>query len=215
MNEKFGRCLIVVGAVLILCALVFYLRNQTLDRRAGAQARKTLEQLRTVVENEIVKTDTRPVMPEEQSENSEGKPERRTNMPTVYIDDVEYIGYMSIPVIEIELPVAAELNEDTLASYPCRYVGSAYTNNLVIAAHNFVSSFGELKTLKTGDEVELTDINGNVFRYKVELMEKLLPASVDEMINSEYDFTLFTCTKGGKFRIAVRCNEIEKNYYKS
>lgn len=206
MKKKFGIILIIAGALIILSSLMIHFRNTSIEKKAEESSWKVLEQLKYIMQSSGMHKVT-------EQEKTEEKPAPDREMPEVTIDDINYIGYLSIPEINVELPIAAELNDDTLSTSPCKYVGSVYSNNLVIAAHNFVGNFGELKTLKEGDEVILTDVNGNVFRYEVKVFEKLSSRDVDKMINSDYDFTLFTCTKGGKFRIALRCREINENKY--
>ena len=124
--------------------------------------------------------------------------------PTVSLDGEEYLGVLSLPTLALELPVISQWSYPRLKTEPCRYCGSAYSNNLVIAAHNYPSHFGALKDLQTGDEVVLTDMDGNVFLYQVSLTEVLNPDDVDGMTDG-WDLTLFTCTIGGQFRVAVRC----------
>ena len=36
-------------------------------------------------------------------------------------------------------------------------------------------------------------------------METLMPTAVEEMESGDWDLTLFTCTVGGRTRVAVRC----------
>ena len=105
----------------------------------------------------------------------------------------------------MELPVISEWSSSDLNVAPCRYAGSAYSNNLVIAAHNYRSHFGRLDNLSPGDEVVFTDVDGNVFRYEVIELETLSSYASDEMVSGDWDLTLFTCTLSGQQRITVRC----------
>ena len=59
-------------------------------------------------------------------------------------------------------------------------------------------------TLKAGDTITFTDVDGNVFTYQMVERETLLPASIEEMESGDWDLTLFTCTVGGKSRVTVR-----------
>ena len=70
------------------------------------------------------------------------------------------------------------------------------------------SHFGQIKTLKPGDAVVFTDVDGNVYSYEVAELETLQPAAVDEMKSGEWDLTLFTCTIGGQTRVTVRCDRV-------
>ena len=126
-------------------------------------------------------------------------------MPTQTIDGIDYIGVLEIPSLNLELPVISQWSYPNLRIAPCRYSGSAYSGGLVIAAHNYDSHFGRLKTLQTDDEVIFTDIDGNTFTYKVAVMEILEPLATEEMKSEEWDLSLFTCTIGGRSRVTVRC----------
>ena len=127
------------------------------------------------------------------------------DMPTIEYQGYKYIGTLCIPVIDLELPVMDSWSYPQLKTAPCRYDGSVYLNNMVIAAHNYTGHFGRLKNLQLGDAVIFTDIDGNVFNYKVSKMETIVPSAVEEMKNGNYDLTVFTCTVGGQTRVTVRC----------
>ena len=89
-------------------------------------------------------------------------------------------------------------------------MGSAYTGDLVIAAHNYISHFGNLKRLQLGDSVTFTDMEGNKFHYEVEVLETLASTAVEEMTSGKWDLSLFTCTVGGQQRVTVRCKLVEE-----
>ena len=129
-------------------------------------------------------------------------------MPVTEMDGIGYIGTLRIPALELELPVISEWSYPNLKIAPCRYVGSAYLNTLVIAAHNYQSHFGTLKNLSEGDAVTFTDMDGNLFCYEVTALETLPPTAIAEMTASDYDLTLFTCTLGGANRVTVRCDQV-------
>ena len=122
----------------------------------------------------------------------------------VVMDDRAYVGILSIPKLNLELPVANTLTNEALKETPCRYSGSAVGNDLVIAAHNYKSHFAGINKLKTGDLIIFTDVNGEEITYQVTLLEIVMPTAVEEVVDSEYDITLFTCTYGGNERVVVR-----------
>lgn len=105
-----------------------------------------------------------------------------------------------------ELPVISSWDYPGLRVAPCRYTGSAYTDDLVIAAHNYASHFGRLRELSQGDSIRFTDTDGNVFDYVVSELEILEPYAVSQMTEGDWDLTLFTCTPGGQHRVTLRCN---------
>lgn len=125
-------------------------------------------------------------------------------IPSIELDGNRYIGLLEIPVLNISLPIIKEWSYPNLKIAPCRYEGSAYTGDLIIAAHNYNSHFGGLKTLKPGDEVKFWDVDGNLFAYEVASTEVLGGTAVEDMLSGEWDLTLFTCTYGGRTRVTVR-----------
>lgn len=131
-------------------------------------------------------------------------------MPVVEIDGISYVGTLEIPMCNLALPVIDELSDPNLKIAPCRYSGSAYKNNLILAGHNYKSQFGQLKKLSVGDEIIFIDMAGNAFLYQVMAQEVLEPTEVMEMKTGDWDLTLFTCTYGGQKRIAVRCMLVVK-----
>ena len=74
------------------------------------------------------------------------------------------------------------------------------------AAHNYQNHFGRLKELSRGDTVVFTDMESIVNAYSVEKVETLAPTEIDAVQNSGYDLVLYTCTIGGKTRVAVFCS---------
>ena len=121
------------------------------------------------------------------------------------LGDVACIGILEIPALDLELPVISSWSYSSLRLAPCRYSGSAYKGDLVIAAHNYQSHFGGLRTLPEGSEVFFTDAVGNRFSYYVAVTEALTPWSVDDMTSGEWPLTLFTCTLDSQNRVTVRC----------
>lgn len=130
-------------------------------------------------------------------------------MPTQQIDGRAYIGTLQIPALGLELPIISQWSYPDLKIAPCRYQGSAYTDDLILAGHNYPAHFGNLKTLQPGMEVTFTDVDGNQFRYQVAELETLEPTAIEEMEAGEWDLTLFTCTIGGQSRVTVRCERTE------
>ncbi len=129
-------------------------------------------------------------------------------MTVVEINGYGYIGYLSIPALGLELPVMSKWDYSRLKKSPCLYYGSVKTDNMVIAAHNYARHFGKLSKLKIGDTVRFTDMDGNVYVYAVGDLEIIKPTATEEMIASDWELSLYTCTYGGKSRVTVRCERV-------
>ncbi len=188
INKKIGMFLIVIGIIFICIAGVFYILNYIEDRNAGI----TSEYIVTKLINENVEHD-----------------KLNTEMTVKNIDGNDYIGYITIPSINIKLPVMSNWNYDKLKIAPCRYNGWTTTGDFVIAAHNYQKHFGLLHKLKNGDKVTFTDMNGNVYYYEVGDIEMLLPTETEEMIKSDWDLSLYTCVYSASKRMTIRCKKVE------
>ena len=181
----------VLGAVLLAAALSLFIWNRYEDYRAGESAAEILSRL------------------EEQAGDADTDDPYGTEMTEAMMDGYSYIGWVTIPSLGLELPVMAGWSYPQLRIAPCRYSGSTKTDDLVIAAHNYSRHFGNIKNLSPGDAVYFTDMDGETTAYEVAEVDTLNPAAVEEMTDSGYALTLFTCTYGGQSRVTVRCDRAE------
>ena len=201
-----GKIFTITGLLLFAAALALSVYNLWDGYRAVQSREKLLEEYRD--KNQNISGEG------EQAEESDGQiPDYQLNpemeMPEITLEDLDgaaCIGVLEIPKIDLKLPVLSEWSYQLLKKAPCRYSGSAYLDNLVIAAHNYRTHFGKLKELETDDEVIFTDAAGNRFEYKVAAVEALTPQSVEDMTSGEWALSLFTCTLDGKNRVTVRCD---------
>ncbi len=129
-------------------------------------------------------------------------------MPVQIIDGEAYIGTLYVPALDLSLPVISEWSYPRLKKAPCRYKGSAYKDDFIIAGHNYRTHFGELKNLQLGDRIAFTDNDNNQFLYQIVEMEVLDRTAVKEMEAGDWDLTLFTCTVGGASRVTIRCQRV-------
>lgn len=205
-KNQIGKIFTITGLLLFAAALALSVYNLWDGYRAEQSREKLLEEYRD--KNQNISDEG------EQAEESDGQiPDYQLNpemeMPEIILEDLDgaaCIGVLEIPAIDLKLPVLSEWSYPLLKKAPCRYSGSAYLDNLVIAAHNYRTHFGKLKELETGDEVIFTDAAGNRFEYKVAVVEALTPQSVEDMTSGEWALSLFTCTLDGKNRVTVRCD---------
>jgi len=127
------------------------------------------------------------------------------NKKFVMIDGNAYIGMISIPDLNIQLPVMAVWSNPNMKLAPCRYFGSLASNNMVILAHDYKRFFGNISTLAQGSPVIFTDADGVDHPFAVAEVTTLAPTAIAEMTGSDYPLTLFTCTYSGTARVTVRC----------
>ena len=205
-KNQIGKIFTITGLLLFAAALALSAYNLWDGYRAEQSREKLLEEYRD--KNQNISDEG------EQAEESDGQiPDYQLNpemeMPEVRLEELDgaaCIGVLEIPEIDLKLPVLSEWSYPLLKKAPCRYSGSAYLDNLVIAAHNYRTHFGKLKELEVGTEVIFTDAAENRFEYKVAAVEALTPQSVEDMTSGEWALSLFTCTLDGKNRVTVRCD---------
>ena len=210
------------GCILLAGALGLVLYNLYEDRFAGKSSLRILDEIdpgRTLPDaddlSEDGSTDQILIHCDEEGEAVTGMvPENKVplfidypsmEMPVKVIDGEEYIGYLTIPSIDRELPVTSVWSYPLLRIAPGRYTGSVYTHDIVICGHNYDRHFGAIKDLQEGAEVLFTDMAGNRFGYSVLEVEQLEPYDSEEMTSGDWDLTFFTCTLGGAHRVTVRC----------
>lgn len=202
-GRKTGNILITIGLLLVAAALFLTIFNLWDSARAEKAAKLAARQLKESSLKENLSAKPGELIIPDYMLNPD------MDMPAVEVDGYRYIGTISIPSLELELPVMEEWSDTKLRKAPCRYSGSAYLDNMVIAAHNYRNHFGRLKNIAMGEEVIFTDNDGNLFRYEAAEMETLGKYDVEEMTSGDWDLTLFTCTYGGKSRVTLRCLRIQ------
>ena len=198
MKSRKASVLIAAGLLLIAAGMLLAVYNLYDANRASRSVQQAVTQLSSVQQEQLL----------EKNEIPDYILNPAMEMPEEEIDGRRYIGRLEIPSCNLELPVISRWSYPALKVAPCRYQGSAYQDDLIIAAHNYASHFGSLKTVQQGDSIIFTDADGNVFRYQVVEKEVLKDTAIEEMEAGEWDLTLFTCTIGGANRITVRCEKV-------
>lgn len=203
----------VLGALLILGAIILTYWNQKEDDTALKAVEQIVPQLVQQIQENTDAENMDPdldIIPElELQKPVELLTEEDKKMTEVEIDGNLYIGYISIPALNVDLPIMSTWSYAQLRIAPCRYNGSIRGEDLVLMAHNYKSHFGPISGLEIGDEVFFTDMDGKTISYAVAGKDILDPSAVEIMIAGEYDLTLFTCTYGGASRVTIYCDMVK------
>lgn len=196
MRNKIGILCMIIGTVLISLALFLLVYN----RNENKKAEEISSQVVLEIKDEILRKENGDFS----EKNNTAEESIIDEVSTIEIDGNKYIGYLTIPALNLELPVMSEWSYAKLKIAPCRQLGSVRDNNLVIAGHNYNSHFGRLSKLKIEDIIIFTGINGKKTEYSVGALETLHSDQNDAMLNSEWELTLYTCTYSGRDRITIR-----------
>lgn len=213
MRKWIGTICIILGVACLLAAIGFVIYNRLEAENAADISQSLLQNVQLVIDEH--KTNDLP-----QSENDDLDSVENDELPedvntpaemaTIKVDGYDCIGVLSVPVLELKLPVLTDWSYTKLKQAPCHYYGSYYESDFVIAAHNYQVHFGRLSELHSDDIVIFTDVHGVDHYYEVVLLETLIPTATEEMITSGFDLSLYTCTPGGGNRVTVRCSRVKE-----
>lgn len=184
MKNKVSKILTSSGVVCILLAATMLGANIYKEYKSGVKSEIALESLTKELEVE-------------QDES------------TIVVDGREYMGILEIPSRSISLPIQANWSEELLEVSPTRYQGNIEDDTLIIMGHNYRKHFSPIKSLEINEKIKFTDVNGVVYLYSVSKKDKIHATDVEEMVNNDYDLTLFTCDSTGESRVAIRCDRLE------
>lgn len=203
MGKRLGILCILLGVACLLGAVGLAVYNRRDEQAASDFSQSLLQEVRILMDQ----TQSNPDLPQQPPQSTVATQDMAipSEMPTVTVNGYDCIGILSIPVIELELPILADWSYAKLKKAPCHYYGTYYQPDFVIAGHNYKAHFKKLSSLQEGDLVIFTDATGAPHYYEVVLLETLQKEATLEMIASGFDLSLYTCTPGGASRVTVRC----------
>lgn len=203
MRKAFGLICMLLGVALLCGSGGLFLHNRNEEAEAAAVAQAVLPHIiEKIPEKPAEEVLIQQMIPVEFLE-----PEDFT-MTEVEIDGELYIGYLSIPALELELPVMSGWNDQGLRKATCRYAGTLRGDDLVIMAHRYRGYFRNLPDLNDGDQVIFTDMDGVVTTYEVISRDVVPPSAVEEVTAGYHDLTLFTCTYDAQDRFVIYCDKV-------
>ncbi len=201
---------IVIGLMFIASALAFAYYNMWDEARAEKDVKSALAKLKKV-QPKVVQQEAEEYENPEEVEIPDYQLDDSREMPISFIDGMSYVGSLSIPSLELELPILDSWDYNKLKLSPCTYSGSPYKDNFIVLAHNYNAHFGSIQFLNEGDDIFFTDMEGNLFKYKVTQKDTLDMTQVKEMNEGDWDLTLFTCSLNSSERITVRCKKTDSD----
>jgi sortase A len=201
-NRKFGAFLIVLGAAVLLSGAGLWFFNDMEQRAAETHSIYVAERF---LELALPKPGEGIAGEGNAAESNGGGAENGGGgAESIVIGGVEYITLLTIPVLNLSLPVNNDWSDSALRLTPCRYSGDLKSDTLVVGAHNIRGHFLGINTLRAGNKIILLSADGTEHMFDVARVETVQPTSVQEVINSDYDLTLFTCTYTRQARTVVR-----------
>lgn len=205
MNKrKAGTVLVVVGILLMGIAVGLTGYNTWLSDQAAEASRQALEAIKGTETAALSPADAEPIL---ESTEQVGPPEPE-ELELFELEGDDYIGWISIPAFELELPIMHQIQEDRLKKAPCLEKGSPITNDAVISGHNYKSHFLALHKVQPGETVYFNHLNGFRAEYAVKECAVVDPRDLEAVLESGYALVLYTCTSDGENRWAVYCDRV-------
>ena len=204
MRRKLGISLMALGLALLAASVGLLSFNRREADRAEAASMELLPAVSDAIAAQMAqKTETTLQLPIFAEPTD-------PQMKAVEVDGYLCVGYVSIPRLELNLPVQASCTDENLKVSPCLYSGTTMEDDLVLAGHNYRRHFGPIRRLKSGDDVVFVDMEGNVIHYRVAAVDAVPPTAVEEVTSGQFDLALVTCTYGGETRLVVYCDRFEE-----
>ncbi|MCI9063527.1 MAG: sortase [Clostridia bacterium] len=132
----------------------------------------------------------------------------------------KYKGYkvaakLEIPVIKLETYILNDYSTQSLNVSVTKFWGSDPNEigNFCVAGHNFIrkNMFRNLKDLKVGDKLFVSDNKVGKVEYKIYDLYKVMPEDISclsQDTGNKREVTLITCTNNSKKRIIVKAREL-------
>lgn len=181
--------LIFSGVILIFYSIFLFVNNEKTETHAKDYSENILNYFENSVFSSI-----------------EVRPTTSVDIETLEkleLDDNLYIGILTIPSLNLELPIQSDWSYDKLKNTPCVFDYKPFS----IAGHNYTSHFKYLTKLNLHDTVIFTNIYGYQYFYEVVLIETVNQSNIEALQNENFDLTLFTCNySNDSLRLLVRLN---------
>lgn len=168
-----SKILIAVGAVLFLGSLVLFGVLWLMTDMAQDKSENIVRQINDVL----------PV-------RSAGVADSYSDMhmPVLEIDGEDFVALVSIPDLEVTLPVGSTWDSEMIQSYPRRIGGAVYDGTLEIGVTDRKSQFSFFRKLDIGTNVIVTDMTGAEFSYTVYRVDRSDSLDDDIVRDDNTDF---------------------------
>ena len=196
MKDKkkfFGIALVVIGLLVIVISAGIKINSMNTEKKIREEYEQALNDLQ------------------------KGADEKMDEDPKLGFEneDIDAIGIMVIPKINVKVLVAEGTEDEKLKYYVGHFENTALPGekgNFAVAGHrNYIYNemFRDVNELEAGDDIIVRTAKGE-FTYKVKEQKVIEPTDVDILDpTDDSTVTLVTCTIGGKQRLVVT-GELEK-----
>lgn len=175
--EKWGKWLLYIGLFCILAAVIFFGLSQYRNHQESERSREILAELKQKIDDAQEPDLDYTLVPEK-------------TLPVTEIDQTDFCGIFSAPVLNIEEPVKDEWGLSPFPGLMARYRGTPYMKNFQIGSAKSSSWLSELIHLNPGDQVSFTDLDSNTFTYQVTALEEVKSYQFDLLDEWNWDMVI-------------------------
>ena len=119
MRKWIGIICVLLGAICIISSVGFVAYNRWENKHAEEIAQDLLDDVQNIIDE----------FPTEQTVPDDTK-KSPAEMTTVEVNGYDCIGILSVPALDLELPVLSDWSYAKLKKAPCHYYGSYYEKDL-------------------------------------------------------------------------------------
>lgn len=127
-------------------------------------------------------------------------------MPVMEIDRQNFVGLIEASGYSKELPIYSSWSENKISSYPCRFSGSVYSNDLIICGSSNAGQFDFMKTISLNYFIYITDFYGYKYKYSVSDIQTTKDVSAQNLNSFNADLLLFAPDKYTFDYLIICCN---------
>lgn len=202
---------LILSVLCFVCAGIFFGLNLREDMQAGQSSDQITAAVLSKIEHSVVAN--APASSALSQQITAGDLDTACDQSTpnrtsegIRIDDTVYCGSLYVSAWDKSFAVCDTCTLANLKKSPCRYIGSAEENNLVVAAHNYKTHFGRLADLPIGSTITFTDACGVLYTYEVTNITVVDAYDSASVAGWKGGLSLFTCTLGGQSRVLAQCS---------
>ncbi len=189
-QNLFARVAAIVGVALIVVGVGTLLYSNIMQTQYAKQATQLVATLKTL-------------MPSIHAAALDDRANKA--LPVMQVQGSDYCGIVELPVYHTALPVHAVWDAKRVTQYPCRYLGSIYDGPLIIGGSDAPGQFHFMDVISLEDEVYITDMTGERYRYRVQDIQITDDVSTEALKASPADLILFAKNAFSLQWTVVRC----------
>ncbi len=203
MKKKIYNIILIILIITFLFVISIIITKRTNNKIKESELKNVVADIKIQLEEN------------KQINKDENKQQNSINKIETKYKGYNIVGIIKIPKINIEYPIIEKTSNEAMELSITKFWGNNVNDigNFTMAGHNYFDGtmFSNTNKLTTGDNIKMTDLQGNTIEYKVFSKYTTNPNDVEcvNCINQNTrEITLITCINGRSNRLIVKAREI-------